>query len=462
VIARPTLSVHPQAASRFDVQAQELVLRLRPGESTKISPSAVRPDAHVDKTLSEADIFVESIVKGQVDFAGRETAKLFYNQRDGWVGLAGEAFISFVELGESMQRSPELSPYLSRSFVEDALFGWIRKRYLAETDSRATEYVIRNGRDAISSLEVWIPVPTLSTTLPFSVGKATIKPMARELFDQWEARAASSNVDRKYFDHLRRNFQGLAAATLCVVAERTRAGEIALEEAEKSLAGLRIFSRDILHPYGRSYWEPQSFLDPAAFDLFFTQAEDSGSLLGRHSAMLNDRADNVTFTQEMVIEAFRGGLDKVHDLLLNDQPSPFQRECLAALLQYSRSALKRDPSEKVLYIISALESIFASGAVEGGIGRSLEERLAIFIRSDLKERIDLTKTIRRVYGLRSAFVHRSLPVKDLKLVEGFMMDAMAAFRKLLLASLAYNDKDQFIGDLDHHRFMGPTFQPLGR
>ncbi len=383
----------------------------------------------------------------------------FHHASEGWIGLDGDAYNSLVELADSIHRVSEISPFVSRSFLEDELFTWIKSKYLAQADSSAVDQVLEKGQAAISRLEIWIPIPTLSTAVSFSIGKATIKSLSKELFEQWVERAPHENA-KENLVVMRRKFQGLAAATMCVVAERTRASEIALEAAEKALAGLRLFSPAILNPYGRSYWEPQGFLDPSAFEVFFTEAGDAGNLKGRHSTMPADRAGHPPLTQEIVVELFRMGLDKVHNLLSNDQPSPFQSDCLAALLQYSRSALKRDPSEKLLYIISALESIFASGASEGGIGKALEERLAIFIRSDLNERLELMKTIRLIYSHRSAFVHRSLPVTDLRLVAGFMIDAMAAFRKLLLVSSVYTDKPQFLRDLDYHRLLGPSFHRL--
>lgn len=451
------LSLHASAAEHFNAAMLALILQIQP-EQASDTTSVVPPDAYVERKITEEDIIADSIVKGTVDITGRDIAKFFHDQTDGWVGLDGDRYKSFVELTESMQRLPELSPFLSRDFIEKSLFDWFKSSYHQQADSTAVDHLLEAGTAAISSLEIWIPIPTLSTTVSFTIGKVTIQSLSRRLFDEWQHRSRSESAEG--FNRFRSKFQGLAAATICVRAERTRASEIALEETERALAGLRLFSPEILHPYGRSYWEPQGFLDPSAFDVLFTEAGDPGNLLGRYSTMPRDRVGHPALTQEKVVELFRMGLGKVHNLLLNDHPSPFQKECLSALLQYSRSALKRDPSEKLLYIISALESIFASDAAEAGIGRTLQERLAIFIRSDLKERLELTKRIRLAYGLRSAFVHRSLPVDDLALIGTFMIDAMAAFRNLWLAASIYQDKAQFFRDLDGHRLLGPSFHPL--
>lgn len=69
------------------------------------------------------------------------------------------------------------------------------------------------------------------------------------------------------------------------------------------------------------------------------------------------------------------------------------------------------------------------------------------------------KKVRAIYQLRSDFVHKSLPVKDLELVENFMVDAMAASVKLLHVASVYTEKAEFIRDLDDHRIAGPGFEP---
>ena len=173
-----------------------------------------------------------------------------------------------------------------------------------------------------------------------------------------------------------------------------------------------------------------------------------------------DRMGHPPLDEEKIIALFSLGLSKVDSLLRIEDPTPFQEACLNALFQYSRSALKRDPSEKLLYIISALESILLSTTHEGGIGKNLEERLAVFIRADLKERLTLMERVRAIYKLRSDFVHHSLPVNDLDLVKSFMVDAMAAFRNLLRASSVYREKADFIRDLEFHKLAGPSYQPL--
>jgi hypothetical protein len=277
----------------------------------------VPPEAFVSGEIPAESIIDGGIVKHHADVANRVTGKFFYDKARGWVGLEGSQYRRLVELAEAMQRRREFSPHLSSSFLEDQIFLWLKGKHFKEADVTAVEHIVRAGSGMIYDLEVWLPIPTLSTTVPFAVGNVEFRPISSDLIDRWQSNAKDREDADRYFTEIRRKFQGLAAATMRVVAEPVRAREIAFEEAEKSTAALRLFSPEILHPYGRSYWEPLGFLDPAGFYVFLTQ---DGNLRFRQSWMSPDRIGHPALDEQKVITLFSMGLSKVDSLLRNEQP----------------------------------------------------------------------------------------------------------------------------------------------
>lgn len=455
-----TLGLHREASASFNKKAQSLLAELLPEQRLEAKSSAVPSDAYVTQTISQKDI-IEIGHKSELDVTGRTVARFFFEEDGGWIGLTGEAYKKLVELADTIHRRREICNYLSRDFIEGEIFSWLEDKYSGKVEISAIEHLLHVGSVAIDDLEVWFPIPTLSTTVSFSVGRIEFRPLSKDLISGWQEVLGEGQggpeLAKKFVTEMRKKIQGLAAAAMRVVAEPIRAREIALDQTEKSTAALRLFSPEILHPYGRSFWEPLSFPDQTSFDVFFTK---DGHFSHRHTHMPVDRVGHGSFDKEKLITLFSMGLSKVDTLLRTDDPTPFQTDCLNALFQYSKAALKGDPSEKLLYIISALESIFLTTSYEGGIGKNLEERLAVFIRREFNERLSLMKRVRAVYKLRSDFVHHSLPVSDLALVETFMVDARAAFHNLLLASSVYTEKADFIRDLENHRIAGPSYDPL--
>jgi hypothetical protein len=255
-VDRPILRLHPDATNCFNADAEKLVLRLSPEQKTSETRSVVPPDALCQQRLRREISLLTALSRAMLTSLIEIPPSSFMSQmKAGW-DLKAKRIAARLRLAQSMQRLPELYQYLSCEFLEDQLFLWIKSKYLGKAASGPVDYVLQAGMAAITEQEIWLPIPTLSTTVAFSIGK---------------------------------------------------------------------------------------------------------------------------------IE---------------------------------------------------------------------------FIRSDLQERLELTKEIRAVYAVRSAFVHRSLPVRDLELLGRFMIDAMAAFRKLLLAAAVYSDKEHFLRDLDHHRLSGPSFHPL--
>jgi hypothetical protein len=134
----------------------------------------------------------------------------------------------------------------------------------------------------------------------------------------------------------------------------------------------------------------------------------------------------------------------------------FQELHLGALIHYSRNILKSETAERLLYIITALESVFIKDANEG-ITQNLRERIAAFGGKDKAKRLKILKTIANVYELRSGFVHRAVPVSDMSQIEQFLLEAWSTFVFLLNNFNKWRTKSDFLRMIDEHKFSGPIF-----
>lgn len=456
----PQLELHPEAEANFDSRAQDLLDELAPKENDgrESARSSIPPEAYVSRTITGADI--ERIETGEVDFAGRRISHFFSEESVGLVGLEGAAYERLQRLSEAFQRAPSIRPYLSERFVTASIFKWLKKSYRGEQDRPMTQFLLTQGRSAVREVEAWIPIPTLSTKVSFQIGHTIFRSITANVMDEWLAEVGSQaevppeRAD-EYKKSLRKKVQGLAAGTVSIVAEPIRACEIALKEVEKSTSVLRLFSPGVLHPYGRSFWSPFAFINETGYDVFLVLG---GRLQARHAELpLADLASRApTFDHELLRNLGLLGIDRLHQLLLKKALSSFEEDLLNATLQYSRAALTADPSEKLLYIVSSLESILTRGSEEAGIGKALEERLAMLARVSVAERKDLISRVRRVYKLRSKFVHRALPVEDYRIMSSFMIDARDAFRKLNFATEHYESREDLIAALEEQKLGGTS------
>lgn len=72
-----------------------------------------------------------------------------------------------------------------------------------------------------------------------------------------------------------------------------------------------------------------------------------------------------------------------------------------AFVQYARQA--RDPALRMAFACSALEVLFSTGTSE--LTHRVAERVAFLLGTDARQRQDIYSTIKRLYAIRSSFLH---------------------------------------------------------
>ena len=155
-------------------------------------------------------------------------------------------------------------------------------------------------------------------------------------------------------------------------------------------------------------------------------------------------------------ENFRSVWGYGHNLLILHNRTEFQEILLAALVIYSKSVTKKDPSERLLYVIASLESIFIKSANEPLV-QSLRDRMAIVMGTDPTKRRLISELVSKIYSIRSRFVHRGSPVKELELMEKFALETWALFLFLLANHDKWKTKLEFLGAIENNQFSGPVF-----
>jgi hypothetical protein len=77
------------------------------------------------------------------------------------------------------------------------------------------------------------------------------------------------------------------------------------------------------------------------------------------------------------------------------------------------------------------------------------------------DRLKICETIRKIYELRSGFVHRAEPVSNMAQIEEFLVEAWTAFSFVLNNYNKWCTKADFLRMIDEHKFSGPEFSTEG-
>ena len=444
------LSLHPNAKDAFDKQALELLSRVvtRP-RTAPPAPRIFVPDFHIQHEFRPEDI--HNLMESERDIDDLNTA-LFVPRGDQKVGLEEEGCRNLRLLAEKIQGREELRAHLSVKTLEEQVFQWLVDRHLGHHARPLFDNLLPKLENLIKEHSVWVPVFGLFTAHTFDLGRTTVHPLGREFFDTWnqvlaEQPGPDSEALHGTVEHFRRKLQGHAACTMTLQAEPQRAFEIALEEAENTLAILRVFLPSSLHPGVPSYCRPFGREGAESHLVFMTH----GNLPPLWFEGVSSDIRPWTLSQEMFSGMCEAGLGVLNKLYLSEKKTEFQKALLRSVLTYSRSSLRKEPADRLIYVFTALDSFLLQNQNES-IQQNIAERIAFIISADSQERMEIVRTVIAAYGMRSSAVHHNQSLKDRDTLITFLRMVFRFYVLLILQNDKYKTKQEFFNEVQRLKF----------
>ena len=463
------LQLHPDACADFNRRADALMSFVAPPlPEHQFRPAARRHERPAFGTIGENQIL--SLEMAPQDGKGRTIARYRFVQGSGMRGFSGDGYRQFAQLARDVQNRAELQDVVSVRRVEALLFAWVLDRASVASRSEEqtpdvtgalgerttfTEVMLNALENEVGLQEVLIPVPGVMVEGPIQLGRVTLKSITAFEAEAWIARLASNPEDAAYFRRRLDEVQGRAAAAFSVVAEASRAEELAFDAAEESLSILRLFAAETLHPYRWSLLTVEGMAALGRSTVIISR----GEALSVRGAMPSGLADEWQLIGNAVTELLSIGLRDAIDLVCEPNPTEMERSLKLCLRHYSNVALKRDPAEKLLYVVSALEALLLGSGDKTSITQNFRERFAILMGKDAEERKKFLKLAGDVYEMRSRFVHGGIRATELKMIEEFMVRSWALLLTVLKNRCQFQSKDEFIQRVDLHKMAGPPFDP---
>lgn len=447
-----TIDIHPSAADNFNKKASELIDFVTEFPPERPRPKSFPTDLHIAASLTDKDI-IGDIDISTTDYKGRTVARFFHLDGKKF-GLSEENYKRLKDIAERLQSLPAIRNTLSCSFVEKKLFSWICNKHKGiDTTNNFIEYLDAEAKKVIKSRTSWIPIANLVVQVPFPVSRSEIRPLSKEIIDNWESKVTSLAGENRedtiqLFTKIRKDFQGLAAVVTVVEAEPEHASNYAMEEAQQITSVLGVFSGATLIPNVKCVSSIKGSENIAQATTFFDSGEDNFHMT---TGILDaSSAKHWRLGQREIIEIRNTGLDRISRLLASDSLKEFEKSVLNSVLLYSKSAFTSDPVEKVVYMLSSLESILLKNENEP-IQQNLAERVAVFTAQKLDARKAIIKSIKSIYGVRSRYLHHGHTSSELKLISDFMMHVWVFFIQLLANVDRFSSQEAFVNAIDDHK-----------
>jgi len=403
--------------------------------------------------ISPADL-VGEIQEGTVDGTGTETGRMFRHGGRRF-GLVGPGYQNLASLAAKVQATPAFRNFISYGCVLDIAFEWVTWKCRGEMTTPFCEHLVAECAKRLREIEIWIPVYCVYAEEDITLGPCLFRTITTAMIDEWEQHHRSTVKEQgpqveEFFRKVRKQMQGTLAATFRAHAEPERARELAGEQAEYAVGLLNFF-----HPaHGtlrtRSY---VTLLGQENIQTTTTLVLDNGCIRQRSQGLLDRGASPWGLDRAHIQFVRQSGLDKMGAIWAREEKSEYDTSLLNALQLYAKSSLSMAVTDRLVYILAALESMLLRNDTEP-VQKNIGERMGFIVKKTAEERKKMVRVVDEVYKIRSSFVHHGQKIKESQVIEEFMFCAWSLFLILIAESGKYSRRESMFDAIDNVKFGG--------
>ena len=399
--------------------------------------------------ITESDIRGR-IATGQVDRDGNRIS-CQWDDESGQFSISDHAYSDVRSLAAQLLKIRDIDSAISRETVEELICEWVRQFHMKIIKQSFIEFFRTEAGTRVCKLQVWAPIRGLCIQKAFKLGVVTFVPIDRTRIDEWERQALEKAKEhtesiKQYFEKKVRPVQGYTAAVMEVTAEQKKAHDLLLDEANKALGLVRIFTPPSFFPDETS----PCVLWGTGHDQSFVLVADDGEFVGSKQRILGSSIPYVMLNSDIIDNSFSLGLRRLHEMLVSNSMSDLEEAVLEAVLLYSRCTIAKEPADKLVYILVGIESILLKDSNEP-ITQNLSDRIAFLVGRDLQQRRDIVQSTKKAYKLRSDFVHHGASIESLEILQKFMEIAWHVILALIGSTRQLKTRQELLDHLDDRR-----------
>ncbi len=443
------LGFHSEAAKRFNERVREIMPTVQDlGSVIQVHKNTV--DLHPVATIKAEDIISQPALVYEHDPAGEPAGVLWVSagRRVGWVS---RAFQPIKALTDSIAAMKPFRDLVSREFLLQRICEWLSDTLEGRQSCELSQYIELRSNEEVKEYEIWAPLFRTYSSVDLSIGDVTFRTITREIMDEWWGRMPvalredpTNALALHRWAERRSQLQASLAACVSVRAEKHKAVELARIAAQNATALLRFLSPANLNSRLTSYCTPVRLQAVGLCTELFM----NGGFIDTISEGVQDQRDT-HWHVDRSLQLQPGVLANLH-WLASEHSTEFQNFLYDALILYSRQALAVEISDKLVFTLSALESMLLRDSSEP-IQKNLGERMAFLIGQTAQQRKEIVKNIEEIYKIRSAFVHHGQTPRHVDVVDCFLVNAWTTLSRLLDLVPQYRTKAALVGALEDRK-----------
>lgn len=376
---------------------------------------------------------------------------MFSNGKEEWE-MPPEGCAEVQRLVAAISRSGGIGQRVSAETIEDQILRWLDP---TKEDARTlTARLVEEISPKLEKYEAWIPIACLRVQSALPFGGGVIRPITRDFLDRWRGRYKKSDdaeaeaAHDAHFRELRERFQGLAAMTIEIEAESSRANELAAESADRLTTLLRTYCPENGHPLACSRVVPFGRVYLPSDQVWLAK---DGDVVRESTWMLRPLPMDWVISDSRAAEMRKLGLDRLSEIIVSEKRTDLEERLLGALLLYNRANAARDMVDKLVFVLVSLEMLLLRNETEP-IQQNLGDRLAFAVGFSPEQRQQISALVRKCYGIRSRYVHHGQIDGSIDTLTELFKYAMLFFIGLIQRSSQIASKDALLDVLDQRKY----------
>lgn len=446
------IELKTKAIDYFNSQADKIINQISevkdlPDENN--FPSEV----HTSHSITKKQI-VGDIATGTVDYMGNIVSR-FFDFNGQYYGLDVEAYSSVKVLANKIIAIKEINNLLCVEFIENVLFNWLKQKFLdIKTNLKFVDSLYIESERSIKKRTIWIPIANVEVLVPFQVADTEIRSITPEQIEKWKKKSIQNRGKDDFkeseinliFDDLKVKVQGYAAVVVSTHAEYGLAKKSAIKKAQQVASILGMYTGATRYLYAKCSCRIKGTEHVEKCMLY---SEDKFHIAQAREIIDKTASMPWQLTTRAIRNLRKHSLDTISALLVKEHLTDFQASVLNFTILYSKSAYTGDPLEKLVFILSALESLLLKKNKKQYIKQVLANRISTFLTSDSEKREEIRENVREVYKIRSKYLHHGLNAPYLKQVEIFMNHIWLFFSFLIKQVQIHETKHEFLMQIDN-------------
>jgi hypothetical protein len=357
--------------------------------------------------------------------------------------LKSDVFKRYEKFIDTIYKTSEIHPLVSKKFLFDLGFKYLIKSHCENrTEGNFSDYLVDNVEKEIKEYKIYFSVENLEIFKPLKIGKVEISRLENNILVEDNVRQNAESINK-----FNKKYQRKVFASCIIRAEKDRAIELALKDCSLSIDIIKICSDTIDDPKTKISFDIDSRLSESfsaeTIISNINQQNDVNIIAQRipnYHQLTEDYRKRLSYRN---LDFFNGFLYR-----LGNENTELQNLIINAIRRLAKALTTTNLNQRIVELFTVMESLLVPNS-QANILESLTRYCSKIVHSKREDRINLINLIKKMYEIRSSYVHHALD-KDFEIedLRNLQVTVQALIGKLIEKSYNNKQKSEILKEID--------------